>query len=128
MVFSFYEQIPHIIPRVSAPAQKHLRSEGRRVCAKMENRTFARGEGVSKKQTSMNKGGGGSKNHPIYANVIIEWSLKHSIKPNTSMAPAEPSWLISQSCLEMNCSYKSGSALFRDSHDVQEAHCFHFTQ
>ena len=32
------------------------------VCAKTENRTFA------------GEGGGGSKNHPIYANVIIEWS------------------------------------------------------
>ena len=28
----------------------------------------------------------------------------------------------------MKCSYKSGSALFRDSHDVQEAHCFDFTR
>ena len=92
-------------------------------------RSLGGGGRVSKKRTSANKGGGGSKNHPIYANVIIEWSLKHSIKPNTSMAPAEPSWLILQSCLEMmNCSYKSGSALFQDSHDVQEAHCFHFTQ
>ena len=38
--------------------------------------------GVSKKQTSANKGGGGlmgekgggSKNHSIYVNVMIEWS------------------------------------------------------
>ena len=56
------------------------------VCAKTENRTFARGVcvwgggggggvGVSKKRASANKGGGGvSKNHPIYASVIIEWS------------------------------------------------------
>ena len=55
-----------------------MRSEGRGFCAKTENRTFATGEGGlgggSKKRTSANKGGGGVKNHPIYANVIIEWS------------------------------------------------------
>ena len=48
-----------------------------------------------------------------------------NIRPSptdASMAPAEPSLLISQSCLEMNCSYKLISVLFRDSHDVQEAH------
>ena len=50
--------------------------KGGGVCAKTENRTFATGDGeVSKKRTSANKGGGGSKNHPIYANVITEWSL-----------------------------------------------------
>ena len=34
------------------------------------------GGGVSKKRTSANEGGWGgeSKNHPIYANVIIKWS------------------------------------------------------
>ena len=56
--------------------ERGVRSEGRGVCAKMENRTFATGggrRGVSKKRTSANKGEGGSKNHPIYANIIIEW-------------------------------------------------------
>ena len=34
----------------------------------------------SKKRTSANKGeGGGSKNHPIYANAIIEWSLEEEV-------------------------------------------------
>ena len=37
---------------------------------------WGEGGGGSKKRTSVNKGGGsGSKNHPIYANVITEWSL-----------------------------------------------------
>ena len=56
-----------------------MRSEGREICAKTENRTFARGGGegrgagwVSKKQTSVNKGGGGgAKNHPIYAIFLL---------------------------------------------------------
>ena len=42
------------------------------------------GWGVSKKRTSANMGEGEvSKNHPIYANVIIEWSfnLLFLIKP-----------------------------------------------
>ena len=48
------------------------------------------GAGVSKKGTSANKGGEGegrSKNHPIYANVIIEWSRGVFLFPGPSPGP-----------------------------------------
>ena len=66
--------------------------KGRGVCAKTENKTFARGWGgeglgwgcLESEQVRTRGeggvgrgwvgGGGGSKKHPIYANVIIEWS------------------------------------------------------
>ena len=46
---------------------------GRFVLKRKIERSLRGGRGF-KKQTSANKGEGGSKNHLIYANVIIEWS------------------------------------------------------
>ena len=53
-----------------------MRSEGKGVCAKTENRTFARGGGgCLQSEQVRTRGAEGSENHPIYANVIIEWSI-----------------------------------------------------
>ena len=53
--------------------------KGGGVCAKTENRTFATGEGggggcLKSEQVRTRGEWVGSKKHPIYANVIIEWS------------------------------------------------------
>ena len=74
----------HILLLEQAPLlERGVRSEGRGVCAKTEN-TRSLGRGCLKSEQVRSRGERGSKNHPIHANVIIEWSFAGKMTFSTS--------------------------------------------